>query len=123
MTQPVDFTKFAEIEMMMVQRISNGKSRKRCVVYPDDRFRKVWDAIIAMYETIFILNISDRLIVITCMMTPYVLAFPEVYTREIMLFDNSMNLIFFIDVMICFFSAYHDEEYTIIDDHKVCFQL
>ena len=52
-------------------------------------------------------------------MTPYVLAFPLVYTKDFMLFDNSVNLIFFADVVFCFFSAYYDPDYAIIDSHKV----
>ena len=60
-----------------------------------------------------------RLIFITCTITPYSLAFQDTYTRELYFFDIAMNLVFGIDLVLNFFSAYYDADMVIIDDYKV----
>ena len=55
----------------------------------------------------------------TCTITPYTLAFPEVYTDSLYIFDMVMNVIFVIDMSINFLSAYYDAEFKIVDDYKV----
>jgi len=59
------------------------------------------------------------MIFITCTITPYTLAFPEVYTEKYYIFDMIMNVIFVIDMFICFISAHYDAEFKIVDDFKV----
>jgi hypothetical protein len=55
----------------------------------------------------------------TCTITPYTLAFPEIYTEQYYIFDMIMNVIFVVDMFICFISAYYDVEFKIVDDFKV----
>lgn len=76
---------------------------------PPDEFNKkiVWDFGMAM------------LIAISCIITPYYLAFPDAYTVFNYYFDNCSNIIFVTDLVMCFFTSYHDEDYKIIDDRKV----
>ncbi len=52
-------------------------------------------------------------------MTPYTLAFPETYTEDLYFFDIAMNIIFILDMVVNFVSAYYDGEMHVVDDHKV----
>lgn len=56
---------------------------------------------------------------ITCGFTPFFLAFPDLVTTNITIFDNCMNAIFFIDLITNFFSAFHDEDFEIVDAPSV----
>jgi len=47
------------------------------------------------------------------------LAFQDTYTRELYYFDIAMNMVFGIDLVLNFFSAYYDADMVIIDDYKV----
>jgi hypothetical protein len=47
------------------------------------------------------------------------LAFQDTYTRELYFFDIAMNLVFGVDLVLNFFSAYYDADMVIIDDYKV----
>ena len=59
----------------------------------------------------------------TCILTPLYVAFSNLYTREMQILDNTMNAIFIIDIFLCFFSAYYDEDFIIIHTSKVIFPL
>jgi len=65
--------------------------------------------------------ISYRFLIITCGMTPIMMAFPEMQTKEISWLDNSMNVIFGIDILLNFMTAFYDEDFVIVDDNKVRF--
>jgi hypothetical protein len=52
-------------------------------------------------------------------MTPYYLAFPEGFTGTPFYLDVVINVIFGIDIISNFFTAYYDDDYQIIDDPKV----
>jgi hypothetical protein len=56
---------------------------------------------------------------VTCGFTPYFLAFPEQYTFSIMIFDNTMNAFFFIEVCMNFFTVYYKEDFEVVEDLKV----
>lgn len=55
------------------------------------------------------------------MMTPYTVAFQRDPTTFTQVTENFINACFLVDVVINFFSAYYDNEYDIIADHKVTF--
>jgi hypothetical protein len=52
-------------------------------------------------------------------MTPYTVAFQRDPTPLTSFTENFINGCFLVDVVINFFSAYYDNEYDIIADHKV----
>ena len=64
-------------------------------------------------------HIWFRFIAISCATTPWYLAFPESYSHNALLFDTCLNLVFFADIVINFFTAYHDNEFRVIDDFGV----
>ena len=47
------------------------------------------------------------------------MAFQDTYTKELYYFDIAMNMVFGIDLVLNFFSAYYDADMVIIDDYKV----
>lgn len=58
---------------------------------------------------------------ITCIMTPIYVAFPDFYTKNAMIFDNCMNAVFTLDILVSFFTAFYDEDFTLIESNKVFF--
>ena len=61
----------------------------------------------------------------TCIMTPYQLAFngDETDNSGFMILDYILNTCFLIDIIVNCCSAYYDDEYNLIEDHKVSFNL
>lgn len=59
------------------------------------------------------------LIGLSCLLTPYYLAFPDLYGNFMVYFDNISNVCFILDLVISFFTSYHDDDYKLVDDLKV----
>jgi hypothetical protein len=58
--------------------------------------------------------------VITCILTPYNVAFySDDYSAGFLAFDQLVNSAFFIDLVLTFFTAYNDEDEELVVDHKV----
>lgn len=47
------------------------------------------------------------------------MAFQDTYTKELYYFDIAMNMVFGVDLVLNFFSAYYDADMVVIDDYKV----
>ena len=64
--------------------------------------------------------ISYSVLIVVCVMTPISLAFVGVYDEEPPLWNFTMDLVinvsFFIDLILTFFSAYEDQKLNIIDN-------
>ena len=56
---------------------------------------------------------------VTCVLTPYQLAFGQDNDLTMIGIDSVINICFLIDIFINFFSAFYDDEYNLIDEHKV----
>lgn len=52
----------------------------------------------------------------TCGIGPYTLAFPNTDNRGLQIIDYIMNAIFAVDIVLNFFQAYLDQDFTLIDD-------
>lgn len=48
-------------------------------------------------------------------MAPIFLAFPELYDDRFKVYDYIVNLVFTIDIILNFFSAYYDFDFQIVD--------
>ncbi len=61
-----------------------------------------------------------RVLLVVCIMTPYSLAFVGVFNEDIVVWNFTMDLIinisFFFDLILTFFSAYEDQKLNIIDN-------
>jgi hypothetical protein len=60
---------------------------------------------------------------ITCVLTPIYVAFPDFYTKQMMILDNCMNGVYTLDILVNFFTGYYDEDYTLIENNKVIFSF
>jgi len=76
------------------------------IIYPENPFKRAFDIFITF------------LLFITCFLTPLFLAFPDFYTSGMMYMDQSMNILFLIDIILNFFTAFFDEDYMIVNDLK-----
>ncbi len=59
------------------------------------------------------------LVIVTCIFTPYAMAFIQESSSEMTVFEQLMNLFFLVDMILVFYSAYLDSDYNTIDSHNV----
>jgi len=59
------------------------------------------------------------LVIATCFITPYAMAFIQESSSEMTLLEQLMNFFFLLDMILIFFSAFLDSDYNTIDSHKV----
>ena len=85
----------------------NKKLQKSCIIYPDNKYKSYWDILMT------------ALVILTCVFTPYAMAFIQESSNEMTMFEQIMNLFFLVDMILVFYSAYHDADYNTVDSHKV----
>ena len=63
--------------------------------------------------------------VISCILSPYLLAFGSESSRTSgpFVLDQIMNAFFVIDIILNYFTAYYDDDMGIVDDHRVRYPL
>lgn len=59
------------------------------------------------------------MIILTCLYTPYTLAFVDTYEVGFTVCDQLQNSIFLFDIFVNFFSANQDEDFVVVDSHYV----
>ena len=74
---------------------------------PDDSLKGIWDILITI------------LILFVCITAPWRLAFTDEDDLKWIIIGGIVDLIFLADLILNFFTAYHDEEYNLVDDRKV----
>lgn len=79
-------------------------NRKHYIFYPEDRFKINWDLFIAF------------VLIITCSITPVTLAFHDEENTGVAVFNHSINILFGIDIIIIFFTAFYNDDFVMIDD-------
>lgn len=67
--------------------------------YPEDRFKNIWDLIVSI------------ILIFTCIVTPVRIAFVDKDTIEWSIALYSMDVMFLIDMLVIFNSAYLTEEF------------
>lgn len=86
-------------------------NKKRYICYPEDRLKNIWEVVISMS------------LMIACTTTPVYIAFQDDSQQLAMTSWEIMNLVldcvFGIDIIIMFFSAFHDDEFYLVDDMKM----
>lgn len=56
---------------------------------------------------------------ITCVYSPYSLAFATEFSIKLVVMDNFINAVFFLDIFVNLFSAYQDTDFKVVDNPKV----
>ena len=92
-----------------IDRIKPKKRNDPCLFYPDDTFKIRWD----LFSTFVLL--------VTCIMTPLSIAFNQtepshILESPVMITEYVIDLIFFIDILITFNSAYYEHDVDLIEN-------
>ena len=71
------------------------KRRKKCLIYPDNQPKRVWDASLGI------------LLIVMCLTIPFHLAlyFHEPDSTEMIVFNRALDLVFGIDILLTFNTA------------------
>ena len=80
----------------------NRIDRKNCMIYPEDTWKEQWDLFVSL------------ILIFTCAVTPFRLAFYETEDTAWEITNGSVDLIFFIDMILIFNTAYYDEDFQMI---------
>ena len=92
-------------------RFAGKKGRKHAkwhIIYPENKLKSGWD----LFMTLVLIT--------TCIITPLNIAFSLDHTSnpELIHIDIVIDILFLIDVIIIFNTAYYTEDYECIDDRK-----
>lgn len=74
------------------------------MIYPNNEVKRNWDAVITL------------LLLITCMITPYRLAFSGTDPPFWLVVNMIVDLMFAIDIILSFLTAYYTDEYELVDN-------
>ena len=77
------------------------------IVLPGDTFKVFWDIFVTL------------LILFVCVTAPWRLAFTDEDDLAWMIVGGIVDLFFLADLVINFFTAYHDDEFNFVDDRTV----
>ena len=90
-----------------VSRIRQEKTYSYFIILPDDKFKGMWDIV------------NMILILFVCVTAPARIAFTEEDNLAWMAIGLAIDSFFLIDLVLNFFTAYHDEEYNLVDSRRV----
>jgi len=79
--------------------------RKNYIIYPEDDWKGKWD----LYITV--------ILIFTCLATPYLISF-DAETQVWICANYTIDLCFFVDIVLNFAQAYYDDDFNIVDDWK-----
>lgn len=74
------------------------------MIYPNNALKNNWDMIITM------------VLIFTCMVTPYRIAFVEVDDEFWTIINSTIDFMFLIDMILSFISAYYTDDFELIED-------
>jgi hypothetical protein len=82
---------------------------KPFTIYPDGKFSTLWDLFITL------------LVILSCIIAPYMMAFSDGdnTTSGLFYLDSTINILFAIDIVLRFFTAYIDDDSLELRDAKV----
>ena len=84
------------------------QDRKTYLLYPEDKFKQRWDVFITLC------------ILFTCCSTPLYVSFhDDAVGKDTWYYVNvSVDIVFGIDIIVNFFSAYYDNDFVLFDNCK-----
>ena len=74
------------------------------MIYPNNTIKGNWDMLLTI------------ILVFTCMVTPYRIAFVEFDDEVWTILNTTIDLMFAVDMMLCFLTAFYTEEFELIED-------
>lgn len=94
-----------DAETKLIIRMTQRKNRKPYILYPEDKLKNTWDLLMTI------------VLLITCIETPYDIAFAD-STISYTLFNSILDLLFLLDILLIFNSAFYTEEMDIVEDRR-----
>lgn len=89
------------------ERTRYRKNKVPHLFYPEDEFKNNWDLVVSL------------VLIVSSTATPLHIAFGEIQEPlEWQIVNLVVDLIFTLDIMVIFNSAYHDEDFVIVEDRK-----
>ena len=82
------------------------KNLKRCMIYPEEKFKKYWDLFITI------------VLVFSCIEIPYNLAFIPDDNISFIILEAVASFFFALDIVFNFSTAFYDSDYKLIQDRK-----
>ena len=58
------------------------------------------------------------ILLITCMQTPYIIAFVPDEPLGLKIFNYAIDGLFFVDIIVIFNTVFYDNDITVVDNHK-----
>lgn len=102
-----DNDKLSAVKLRKKLRMTERADKKDWILYPEDTTKTYWDIFITL------------ILLITCLLTPWRIAFgEETDPIEWQIISYTIDLLFLIDIVVIFFSAYYDGEFAIVENHK-----
>ena len=96
---------FADVFKSRMSTMVAEQKKDRCLVYPENDFKIVWDYVIT------------AMLIFTCIVTPYRIAFEENEDTLGWLITNyGIDFLFLLDIFLNFNCAYYDDDLAIIED-------
>lgn len=77
------------------------------MIYPEDTWKEQWDLVVSL------------VLIFTCAVTPFRLAFYEKEDTTWEVINGVVDLIFFVDMILIFNTAYYDEDFKMIQHRGV----
>ena len=74
------------------------------MIYPNNSIKGNWDMLLTI------------ILVFTCMVTPYRIAFVEYDDEVWTILNTTIDLMFAVDMVLCFLTAFYTEEFELIED-------
>ena len=91
----------------VIDRMTKHKDQKRFIIYPENKRKSWWDFFITI------------ILLVTCLLTPWQLAFYAVEDSMVLsVINDCIDLLFLIDIIVIFNTAFYDEDLDLIDDRK-----
>jgi hypothetical protein len=107
------------MEKLELEKEKKSTTRKTCMFYPTedfakdaksnplDEFKNTWDLCLVL------------VLIFSSLMSPYRLAFVEEDDTTWKVINTVVDLVFGIDILVVFNTAYYDDDYKIVEDRKV----
>lgn len=97
-------TRVSEIFKARFSNMVAEQQRDQCLIYPENDYKSIWD------------NMVTLLLIVTCVITPYRIAFEQNDTVGWIIANYSIDFLFLVDIILNFNTAFYDEDFAIIED-------
>lgn len=100
---PVNTPKTLKSSMNQSKKEHKSK-HKPCIIYPKNQYKRNWDLFISI------------LLIIACFITPIAIVF-DLSAVHWVVINATIDILFFVDMVITFLSAYVTDEFVVVEDH------